>query len=255
MRYYLHVVFNPGSKMQHLIHLTEEGKRFLGISCDAPAYQEFPMKKQKFTPQAVQTKRTVVYLRVSKRKSTTENQKVAMEAHLASLQGQDVTVLEETGSSLRRRLPILSELMDQVRRGEVSEIHMWRVCRAGRDHGNDVQLWNLCVEKGVRLFFVSDHIDSRNEDDREWFYMQSIMAERERRLIGKRVKEAFERMRRQGTYRRPPGRVPGSFNREVEAKIPTVLLLKQNGYSSRRICRELDLSWRTLKHIIRERSS
>jgi len=191
----------------------------------------------------------VVYLRISRRDRHTEQQAYAMEQHIQSL-ASPPEIVQEHASSLKAPLPLLGEIVRRIEAGEISELHMWRVDRAGRNHKNDVLLWDLCERKGVRLYFVSDGYDSNQPGHREDFYDASNRAARERVLIGRRVKERFDYLKKTVPGWKMGGRKSGDHNMDIRDKIEPIKTLYQSDYSIRKIGRTVGVCAETVRRIL-----
>ena len=130
--------------------------------------------------------RTLVVYRVSKKSSTTENQKYGLDDYITSLPYLP-SVIDITATNWRKPIPEMEQLLVSIRSGVYDEVVFWTVDRTGRRHEWDVNFWSLCRKHGVLLRFIADGLRSDRADDDLEFHDRSIRAERERRQMRKRV--------------------------------------------------------------------
>ena len=208
---------------------------------------------QKPRVQCTQQGCTVVILRVSSKERTTRNQRLALQSHVKALpkaQQKRLEWREYNGVSMRNGWrQVCEELFKEIETGRIAEIHLWRVCRAGRDLELTVRLWNRCVERGVLLWYVDDHVRSDNPDDVDYMGFLAIAAQRERRMISKCTKEGLRRAMLDGW--RPTSRL-GHRDKRVLKKVKAILLLADDGASYREIFAATGVHRKTVKSVCLE---
>lgn len=200
-------------------------------------------------------KRTVCVYRVSKKELWTENQQNAM-SDFRKQSATDGTISEKhiVGSSWKKQIPEINELILEIEAGRWTEVVFWRVCRSGRNHEMDCKLWNTCVKHGVTLRYLDDRLSSDNEDNRTFFYMLSIMAERERLNTSKRTKDGL-RWRMEKYRKENPGKQlligkkKGDMWHQTVKAIPAVRALLTAGMSYRYIEEQTGVASHTISKI------
>lgn len=196
--------------------------------------------------------RSLLIYRVSKRKSTTENQQYAMEAYKRSL-GHPVVERHICGTSWKKAIPQMQTLLEEIEKGRWKDISLWRVDRTGRNHEYDVKLWNLCVRRGVLLWYIDDDLRTDRPDDDLTFYEESVAAQKEHRKISKRTREGIARTRAKAKAQGRPdpfrGKQKGSLGARTKAIIPEVLALLKAGFKAYKISDTVNMNRATVTMI------
>lgn len=198
------------------------------------------------------SRRILCVFRVSQQTSTTENQRLGMEEHICAMPVKPHE-LHITASNWRKPIPEMTQLMLDIHEKKWDEIHFWSVCRAGRNHHYDVNLWESAKDNDVLLRFIADDLRSDRQGDDEKFYDESITAFKERRRISERTKRGIARVRRQRALRGEPdpfhGRKKGDLWVRTRKAIPTILALLRAGFSVLRISKDLKMDRRTITQV------
>jgi len=154
---------------------------------------------------AQQSKKVALYCRVSTNKQTNENQKIRL-LQYASEKGYEYDLFEEVESTRKTR-PIKAELLNKLRRGEYSQVIVYKLDRFARSSRELILEIQELIDKGIGFISVSDNLDFSNSVGRLHFQILAAFAEFERSLISERTKEGIERTKAQGTILgRPKGK-------------------------------------------------
>jgi len=196
--------------------------------------------------------RTLFVFRVSKRTSTTENQRFALEGIIRNMPAKPVT-RSIIATSWRKPIPAMKELLAEVRAGKWDEVHFWRVDRTGRSHQYDVDLWKTCQRFSTVLIYHEEGLRSDRQDDEVKFYRLSVEAQAERESTSRRVKVSFDRKRAEaraaGGDWWTGGCKPGRLWLKTRQAIPVVLDLLRLGRARYKIAKQIGLTWRTVDGI------
>jgi len=113
-------------------------------------------------------------------------------------------IVSEVASGIKTNRPILEDLLNKVRKGDV--IVVWKLDRLGRSLKHLVDLVNMLMGKGVGLKSLQDPIDTTNAQGRLVFNIFASLAEFERDLIIERTQAGLTAARARGrTGGRPKG--------------------------------------------------
>lgn len=163
------------------------------------------------------TKRVAIYLRVSTKEQTTENQRRELEV-VAERAGWDlVQVFEDAGVSGakgREKRPAYDALLKAVARREVDLVAAWSVDRLGRSMQDLVSFLEDLKGHGADLYLHQQALDTTTPSGRALFGMMAVFAEFERAMIQERVHAGLSRAKAQGKKLGRP-----SLSVEIEGKV------------------------------------
>ncbi len=189
------------------------------------------------------------YVRVSKDKQTTENQrfeilKFADEKRLQIHQWVDETVTGVKNARLRKLGPLL-ERMNANDMLIVSEIS-----RLGRSLMEVMSILYQLMEKDVKVFTVKERYElGNNINAKVLAFAFSLSAEIERQMISSRTKEALARKKSEGTLLgRPKGRL--SKVTKLTGKENDILALLRKQVSHSAIARLMEVNRATVRTFI-----
>jgi DNA invertase Pin-like site-specific DNA recombinase len=157
-------------------------------------------------------------------------------------------IYREVVSGARAERPMLKQLLDDLRSGDVLVI--WKLDRLGRSLNHLVELINQLRERAVGLQSLNDPIDTTTAQGRLSFNLFASLAEFERELIRERTQAGLSAARARG---RKGGRPRGLSERaEVTARAAETLY-RERQLSVRQICARLGISKTTLYAYLRHR--
>lgn len=192
------------------------------------------------------------YVRVSKDKQTTDNQrfeilKFADEKRLQIHQWVDETVTGVKKARLRKLGPLL-ERMNANDMLIVSEIS-----RLGRSLMEVMSILYQLMEKDVKVFTVKERYElGNNINAKVLAFAFSLSAEIERQMISSRTKEALARKKSEGTQLgRPKGRL--SKVTKLTGKENDILALLRKHVSHSAIARLMEVNRATVRNFILNR--
>lgn len=147
------------------------------------------------------TKRVAIYLRVSTKDQTTENQLRELQQVADRAGWEVVRVLEDVGISGakgRDQRPAYDALLKAVARREVDMVAAWSVDRLGRSMQDLVAFLEDLKGHGADLYLHQQALDTTTPSGRALFGMLSVFAEFERAMIRDRVNAGLARAKAQG---------------------------------------------------------
>ena len=190
-------------------------------------------------------KRVAIYLRVSKSKQETSNQRRELEAVAARSGWQIVKVYEDAGISGakgRDKRPGLDAMMKAVNAKEFDMVAAWSVDRLGRSLTDLLAILQGLHDKGVDLFLHQQGLDTSTTAGKAMFQMLGVFAEFERGIIRERVNAGLARARANGTKL---GRRP--IKPAIEARIRQ---LRANGDGILKIGRKLGIGTSVVQRVV-----
>lgn len=147
------------------------------------------------------TRRVGIYLRVSTKDQTTENQLRELR-QVAERAGWDVVQVFEdagiSGAKGRDQRPALDALLKTVARREVDLVAAWSVDRLGRSMQDLVAFLEDLKGHKADLYLHQQALDTTTPSGRALFGMLAVFAEFERSMIQDRVNAGLARARAQG---------------------------------------------------------
>ena len=193
------------------------------------------------------------YVRVSSDKQTVKNQKFEIEKFCRDNSIKIDDWIEETISGTRyfgKRE--LGKLLRKVTKGDL--IICAEISRLGRNVMMIMEILNICMIKGCRVWTVKDNF--RLGDDIQsnvLAFAFGLSAEIERNLISQRTKEALARRRAEGVVLgRPKGRKNSPLKHKLYGKRHLIKELLAQGYSKNKIARICKVNRGTLYRFLTE---
>jgi DNA invertase Pin-like site-specific DNA recombinase len=168
-------------------------------------------------------KRVAVYLRVSKTKSDTENQRRELGAVAARSGWEIVQVYRDAGISGakgRDKRPGLDAMLKGVNAKEFDMLMAWSVDRLGRSLTDLLSILQHLKDKSVDLFLHQQGLDTSTTAGKAMFQMLGVFAEFERGIITERINAGLARARASGIKlgRRPVKPAVEARIRQLRAK-------------------------------------
>ena len=221
----------------------------------------------------------VGYVRVSiedqaKEGVSTDNQKSKIKAYCQLKDLELRAVIEDAGISAKNlRRPGVQKVLKLARRREVDAVVVYKLDPIFRSTVDPLETTKAFDKWGVSFHSIQETLDTRSAMGRFFFTLTAALAEMERRLIGERTKAALAHKRSKSEktgnaipygYDLTPAGILIKNDGEQEA-IRLIGRLDRDGYSLRRICRELEKEkyltkrgnphWHpeTIAHIIKRR--
>ena len=190
-------------------------------------------------------KRVALYLRVSTKGQTVENQRRELEA-VAERSGWTVVAVYEdagiSGAKGRDKRPGLDRLLKDATRRQFDLIAAWSVDRLGRSLQDLVATLNEVHSLGIDLYLHKQAIDTTTPAGKALFQMMGVFAEFEREMIRDRINAGLARTRAKGTKL---GRRPVAPS--VEARIRA---LRADGMGMLKIGRELGIGTSVVQRVV-----
>jgi DNA invertase Pin-like site-specific DNA recombinase len=147
--------------------------------------------------------RAAIYLRVSTREQTTENQSREL-LEVAARMGHTIVATYEdngiSGSKGRSGRPALDRLLRDATSRKFDVIMAWSVDRLGRSLQDLVAFLSEINALGIDLYLHRQHLDTRTPSGRAMFGMLGVFASFEREMIVERVRSGMQRARANGKH-------------------------------------------------------
>jgi DNA invertase Pin-like site-specific DNA recombinase len=194
------------------------------------------------------------YVRVSTEDQAREgvsldNQRTKIEVYCLLKDLELREVIEDAGISAKNlRRPGVQRVLNLARRREVDAIVVYKLDRIFRSTVDALETTKAFDKWGVSFHSIEETLDTRSAMGRFFFTLTAALAEMERRLIGERTKAALSHKRSRNE--KTGGDVPYGYDltpagilikNEPEQKVIRLICrLDRDGYSLRRICRELE---------------
>lgn len=188
--------------------------------------------------------RVAIYLRVSTKDQTTENQRRELEQVAAQRGWTVATVYEDagvSGSKGRDKRPAFDALLKAATRGEFNMVAAWSVDRLGRSMSHLVTFMDDLRALGCGLYLHQQALDTSTPSGRAMFQMIGVFAEFERAMIVERVNAGLATARAKGTRLGRPSVSPA-----IAAKVHQ---LRATGMGKVKIARELGIGTGTVQRL------
>jgi len=179
--------------------------------------------------------RAVLYLRVSTRDQTVENQRRELEA-TAAQRGWDVVGIYAdegiSGAKGRDKRPEYDRMLKDAVRGKFDVIMCWAVDRMGRSITDLINGMQELRGAKVDLFIHQQAFDSATPAGRMMFGMLGLFAEFERAMIQARVNAGLDRAKAKGVKlgrHKVAGEIEDAIRARLEAGVGMVKIAKELG--------------------------
>jgi DNA invertase Pin-like site-specific DNA recombinase len=178
-----------------------------------------------------------------------DNQKSKIVAY-CQLKDLDLSeIVEDAGISAKNlKRPGVQRVLNLARKKQVDAIVVYKLDRIFRSTTDALETTKLFEKWGVSFHSIEETLDTQSAMGRFFFTLTAALAEMERRIIGERTKAALSHKRSRNE--KTGGDVPYGYDltpagilieNDAEQKvIETIRRLHRDGYSLRRICRELE---------------
>ncbi len=190
--------------------------------------------------------RAALYLRVSTKEQTTDNQRLELE-RVALAKGWQVTKVYEddgiSGAKGRDQRPAYDRMLKEAVQAKFDTLMAWDVSRLGRSLTGLVQALDELHAYRIDLYLHQQAIDTTTPSGKAMFQMTGVFAEFERELIRNRVLVGLERAKKAGKLL---GR------RKLQLNLASISDDRQMGMSIRQIARKHDISIGTAHGIIKK---
>jgi DNA invertase Pin-like site-specific DNA recombinase len=190
------------------------------------------------------------YIRVSSDKQTVENQRFEIQNFALANAFQIDGWIEETISGTKNyNKRELGRLLERVRADDL--ILCAELSRLGRNLFMIMEILNLCMARGCRLWTIKDNYRLGEDiQSKVLAFAFGLSAEIERNLISGRTKEALARRRAEGvTLGRPKGSSPARV--KLTGKEKAIRKLLENHVSKCEIARRYHVNRATVDKFIR----
>lgn len=150
------------------------------------------------------TKKIALYCRVSTNKQTNDNQHERLYQY-AKENGFEYDLFEEVESTRNTR-PIKQNLLHKLRKGEYSQVIVFKLDRWARSSRELILEIQELLDKEVGFISIADNLDFSSSSGRLHFQILAAFSEFERSLISERTREGIARTKNSGTILgRPKG--------------------------------------------------
>lgn len=181
-------------------------------------------------------KRAALYLRVSTKDQTTDNQRLELE-RVATARGWPVVAVYEdegiSGAKGRDKRPAFDAMLKDATRAKFDILMSWDVSRLGRSLAGLVSTLEEFHAQGIDLYLHQQAIDTTTPSGKAMFQMCGVFAEFERAMISERVKAGLARAKAGGKILGRP---------KIEANIEQVRQDRASGLSFRAMAKKHGIS-------------
>jgi site-specific DNA recombinase len=194
------------------------------------------------------------YVRVStedqaKEGVSLDNQKSKIEAYCQLKDLELSEIVEDAGISAKNlKRPGVQKVLRMARKKQVDAIVVYKLDRIFRSTVDALETTKMFDKWEVSFHSIEETLDTQSAMGRFFFTLTAALAEMERRLIGERTKVALAHKRSKNE--KTGGDVPYGYDltpggilikNETEQRVIRLIRnLNRDGYSLRKICRELE---------------
>ena len=158
--------------------------------------------------EGINTKKGVLYLRVSTTDQTTLNQELELKEYCKKNNIEILNIYKDEGiSGAKTSRPQLDQMLQDARQRLFDCIVIWKLDRLGRSTQHLLQLLQEFQNKDITLIITAMNMDTSTPQGKFFFTIIGAIAELEREMIRDRILLGLERRRKQG---KKVGRIKGS---------------------------------------------
>ena len=192
---------------------------------------------------------TAIYVRVSSIQQKIDSQVDELNRWIDTHQPQQVKWFKDkfTGKSMSR--PSMDKLLDDLHKGKVDTIVVWRLDRLGRTASGLTKLFDELQRYKCNLISLKDHLDLSTPSGRLNANIIASVSAYETELRGERVRAGQMASRRRG---KKWGGSQKCRKKKTTTKVKAVLALLKQGVSKAEISRTVGISIPTIYSIVKE---
>lgn len=191
--------------------------------------------------------KVAIYLRVSTKEQTTDNQETPLLDHCKRNEYNIYNIYKDIGESgSKESRPAFDLMLEDMRHNRFQAVMVWKLDRIGRSVQHLVSLFTEFKKRGIEFISITQNIDTTTSEGRMFLGMLMVLSEYERDIIIDRVNSGIRRAKREGKHL---GRPKTKINKFA------VYRLKDEGKSIRVISKELELSTSAVQRCIKSRGS
>lgn len=146
-------------------------------------------------------KRAALYLRVSTKEQTTENQRIELE-RVAQAKGWEIVATYEdagiSGAKGREKRPAFDMALKDAVRAKFEVLMSWDVSRLGRSLSGLVETLDQLQANRIDLYLHQQALDTTTPSGKAMFQMTGVFAEYERGMVRERVTAGLQRAKANG---------------------------------------------------------
>jgi DNA invertase Pin-like site-specific DNA recombinase len=191
-------------------------------------------------------KKVALYLRVSTKTQHTSNQLTELKEVCDRFDYEIVDIYDETVSGTKNNedRSEFSRLIKDVKRKRFDMVLVWSLDRLGRQTSELLKFLTIIEDYDVGLFCWKQGINTSDAMGRMFFQFVSVMSEYENSIRKERQLVGIERLKSQGK------KYGGNDFISDDVK-ETVIKLKEEGLSYRKIKEQVDISLSSISSIVR----
>ena len=191
-------------------------------------------------------KKVALYLRVSTKTQHTSNQLTELKEVCDRFDYEIVDIYDETVSGTKNNedRSEFSRLIKDVKRKRFDMVLVWSLDRLGRQTSELLKFLTIIEDYDVGLFCWKQGINTSDAMGRMFFQFVSVMSEYENSIRKERQLVGIERLKSQGK------KYGGNDFISDDLK-DTVIKLKEEGLSYRKIKEQVDISLSSISSIVR----
>jgi DNA invertase Pin-like site-specific DNA recombinase len=182
----------------------------------------------------MESKKAVLYYRVSTDEQNCENQKSDLERYCQFRNWAIAAEYKDEGISTRVTRPELEKMMTEIRRGTYNVLLVWSYDRFARNVAHLMMTLDELKNLGVDFASYRQQLDTTSPMGHMMFTVFAGFAQLERDMISERTRSALARLKSQGVKLGPPAAGP-----EVVA---AVFEMRKTGLSMRKIAAAVRMS-------------
>lgn len=196
------------------------------------------------------------YIRVSSDKQTVENQRYEIKefCNREGLPGVDGWIEETISGTKAWTKRELGALVDRVGDGDM--IICAELSRLGRNLYMIMEILNMCLTKGAKVWTVKDNFRLGNDiPSKVLAFAFGLSAEIERNLISQRTREALARRRSEGMkLGRPKGRTSSPDKYKLSGREEMIRRYLSRGMTIKKIAEKCHVSRATMSRFVNRMS-
>jgi putative DNA-invertase from lambdoid prophage Rac len=179
------------------------------------------------------TKRCVLYLRVSTSDQSVELQRRELLAYVQARQWEVIQIYDDTGQSgANNARPMYRQLLKDAKQRKFDMVLVWKLDRWARSLKEIIVSLQDLTDYGVEFCSLKDNLDLSTSTGRLMLHIIGSFAQFERDILVDRVRAGLANAKAKGKR----------LGRPVTRKDQQIINLRSKGFSYSQICKELNVS-------------